>query len=397
MSREILTAINAFSDDIASWRHAFHAHPETYFEETHTAAFIADKLRGWGIDVVEGVGKTGVVGTLKGKRQGQRAIALRSDMDALNIQEKTGVQGASKLPGKMHACGHDGHAAMLLGAARYLAEQRDFAGTVHFVFQPAEEELVGGSAMIKDGLFDRFPCEAIYGMHTRPGFAAGKLSTKRGAMFAAGDRWEITFNGTGGHAGSTPHLATDPTIVLGHFILALQAIVGRNVAPMQPSVLSIGHISAGIAESPGIIPPQVRVIGLSKSFDAFTRDTIERRLRELANTLAAAYGCHAEIDYVRRCPALINCDEQVKIAIAAAIAVAGEENVESNQLARTASDDFAHMLEVKPGAFMMIGNGLAPDGSFHSVHTPLFDFNDEVLALGAAYFVSVVALELGQT
>ncbi len=393
--KSVLDAIKAYEADLVAIRHDIHAHPETGFEEVRTAALVAKTLRGWGIETHEGIAKTGVVGTLKGDRPGQRAVALRADMDALFIDEKTGAAHSSTVPGKMHACGHDGHTTMLLGAARYLAENRDFAGTVHFVFQPAEEGLGGGKLMVEEGLFDRFPADAVYGMHNNPGRPVGEFGIRPGAMMAAADTWTVSFGGTGGHGGSAPHLATDPTVVLAHFILAAQAIVGRNVPSVEPAVISVGHIAAGAAGSPNIIPPEVVVSGTARSYSPAVRDTLERRLRETAEGLAATYGCTAEVHYHRRYPPLINHPEQTAIAAGVAAGIVGADKVATDIPRLTGAEDFSFMLQQRPGAFILIGNGVEPDGSYHYVHTPHYDFNDAIIALGATYWVSLVGHELG--
>jgi hippurate hydrolase len=316
-------------------------------------------------------------------------------MDALFIDEKTGAAHSSTVPGKMHACGHDGHTTMLLGAARYLSENRDFAGTVHFVFQPAEEGLGGGRLMVEEGLFDRFPADAVYGMHNNPGRPVGEFGIRPGAMMAAADTWTVSFGGTGGHGGSAPHLATDPTVVLAHFILAAQAIVGRNVPSVEPAVISVGHIAAGAAGSPNIIPPEVVVSGTARSYSPAVRDTLERRLRETADGLAATYGCTAEVHYHRRYPPLINHPEQTAIAAGVAAGIVGADKVATDIPRITGAEDFSFMLQQRPGAFILIGNGVEPDGSYHYVHTPHYDFNDAIIALGATYWVSLVGHELG--
>jgi len=393
--KDILAAIKAYEDELIAIRRDIHAHPETGFEEVRTAALVAEKLRSWGVETHEGIAKTGVVGTLKGNRPGQRAVALRADMDALFIEEKTGLPYASTVPGKMHACGHDGHTAMLLGAARYLAENRDFAGTVHFIFQPAEEGLGGARVMIEEGLFDRFPADAVYGMHNNPGRAVGEFGIRPGPMMAASDSWTVTFGGTGGHGGSAPHLATDPTMVMAQFILAAQAIVGRNVPPVEPAVISVGHVSGGAIGSPNIIPSEVVVAGTARSYSPKVRDTLERRLREVAEGLAATSGCTAAMHYQRRYPPLVNHAEQTAIAAGVAASIVGADKVDTAMPMRTGAEDFSFMLEKKPGAFIFIGNGVKPDGSSHYVHTPLYDFNDEILALGATYWVTLVGQELG--
>ncbi|MCG7361138.1 amidohydrolase [Roseomonas sp. ACRSG] len=393
MRQSMLEAIKEFEPELVAIRRDIHEHPETRFEEVRTAALVASKLREWGLKVEEGIGKTGVVGTLQGRRPGQRAIGLRADMDALFIQEENDFPHASKVPGKMHACGHDGHTTMLLGAAKYLARNPDFAGTVHFIFQPAEEAGTGAAAMIADGLFDRFPVDAVYGMHNTPGLPVGQFATRPGPILAGADFWGVTFTGTGGHGGSAPHLATDVTVVLGHFLLAVHTILPRNLKPTEPAALSVGHVSGGTYGSPNVMPARVVVRGTARYFRPEAQAVIRQRLEELARTLAAAHGCEAELTYEALCPPTVNAPEKVPVANAAAAALVGQQAVGDFPMS-TGGEDFAFMLQQKPGVFMRIGNGVNADGSFHNVHTPKYDFNDETLALGAAYWASLVQQEL---
>jgi hippurate hydrolase len=395
MSRQIiLDEIRHYEAELVAIRQDIHRHPETRFEETRTAALVAGKLREWGLAVEEGIGKTGVVGTLQGSRPGQRAIALRADMDALFIHEENDFAHASTVPGKMHACGHDGHTTMLLGAARYLAKHPDFGGTVHFIFQPAEEAGTGAAAMIADGLFERFPCDSVYGMHNTPGLAVGKFATRPGPILAGADFWGVTFTGTGGHGGAAPHLATDVTVVLGHFLLAVQTILPRNLRPTEPAALSVGHVSGGSADSPNVMPSRVVVRGTARYFRPEAQAVIKDRLHKLATSLAEMHGCQAEVTYEALCPPTVNTPEKVPVSAAAATALVGEANMGEFAMS-TGGEDFAFMLQKKPGVFMRIGNGVSADGSFHNVHTPKYDFNDDTLVLGAAYWASLVQQELG--
>ena len=394
MDSSVKETLKRYEPELIAIRHDIHRHPEVGFEEVRTARLVADQLREWGIEVAEGIAKTGVVATVRGKRPGQRAIGLRADLDALHISETTGLGYASQAPGKMHACGHDGHTAMLLGAARYLAEHPDFAGTAHFIFQPAEEGLGGGKVMVEEGLFDRFPVDAVYGMHNAPGMPVGKFATRVGPFLAASDSWRVTFHGTGGHGGAGAHMATDATLPVAHFVLALQTIIGRNVPAVETAVASVGHIAGGDAGSPNIIPPEVVVSGTARSYKPEIRDLLQRRITELAHSMAGAYGCTADVHYDRRYPPLVTHAEQTATSVMVASALVGAENVIANAPPITGSEDFAFMLEAKPGGFIMIGNGVAPDGSFHYVHTPRYDFNDEILTLGAGYWVGLVQQEL---
>ena len=380
--------------DLTAIRRDIHRHPETAFEEVRTAQIVADKLQSWGIEVHRGLAQTGVVGTLKGNRPGQKTIGLRADMDALHLQEKNDFAHASVHANKMHACGHDGHTTMLLGAARHLAAAPDFAGTVHFIFQPAEEGLGGARVMIEEGLFEKFPCDTVYGMHNMPGFPVGQFAIRPGPMLAASDSWEVTFKGTGGH-GAMPERGTDPTFVAAQFIVAVQAIVGRNVASNQSAVLSVGHIAAGTHGSPNVIPSEVLIRGTARSFSPAVRSLLERRLAEVAAGIAQAGGCEAVSKYFRRYPPLVNAAEQTAIAVQAAAMTVGAENVESNVTPISGAEDFAFMLEKKPGAYIMIGNGGTGEGGCQNVHSPLYDFSDEIITTGAAYWMNLVQLELG--
>jgi hippurate hydrolase len=380
--------------ELTAIRRDIHRHPETAFQETRTAQIVADKLQAWGIEIHRGLATTGVVGTLKGRRPGQKTVGLRADMDALHLQEKNEFDYASSIPDKMHACGHDGHTTMLLGAARHLAAEPDFAGTVHFIFQPAEEGLGGARVMIEEGLFDKFNCDAVYGMHNMPGFAKGHFAIRSGPMLASSDSWEATFKGTGGH-GAMPERGTDPTYVAAQFIVAVQGIVGRNVAANQSAVLSVGHILAGTPGSPNVIPSEVLIRGTARSFSDDVRALLERRLSEVADGIARAGGCEAVSKYHRRYPALVNAPDQTRIAIEAAALTVGRDNVEANVARIAGAEDFAFMLEKKPGAYIMIGNGGTGEGGCHNVHSPLYDFSDDILTTGAAYWVNLVQVELG--
>jgi len=398
----IVERLAAGQERLAAFRQDLHRHPEMGFQETRTAGLVAARLRELGLAVEEGVAGTGVVATLHGTRpespgsqpEGRRAIALRADMDALPITEATGLPYASAVPGIMHACGHDGHTTMLLAAAEHLARHTDFAGTVHFIFQPAEEGLGGGRRMVEEGLFRRFPVDAVFGLHNEPGLALGRFGLRTGPMLANVDTWSVTFHGTGGH-GAVPHRATDPTQPLAAFIGALQGVIGRNLPAGETGVLSVGHIAGGDARAPNVIPAAVHVSGTGRSFRPAVRETMGRRLHELAEALAAAHGCTADVSYRHDYPALVNTAAEVALAARAAVAVAGADMVDTDYPSITAGEDFAYMLQERPGAFVLVGNGVAADGSFHHVHTPRYDFNDALLPLGAAYWVSLVDHALG--
>jgi amidohydrolase len=395
MTQSILAEVRPLAETLTAIRRDIHAHPEMGLEEHRTAALVAKELREAGLDVTEGVGGTGVVGTLRGNRPGNRAIGLRADMDALAIHEQTGLPHASTVPGTMHACGHDGHTTMLLGAAKALAARPDFGGAVQFIFQPAEEGRGGAAKMVADGLFDRFPCDAVYGMHNGPGLPVGTFKLRSGPMMAAVDFFTVTFRGTGGHGGSTPHLATDVTIAQAHFCLALQNVIGRNVPAVEPAVVSIGSIHGGAATSPNVMPAEIVITGTVRTFSDKVRALMQKRMRELAEAHAAAQGCTAEVEYGEYANVLTNDPDHAARAGRAAAALVGERAVDANAQPITGGEDFADMLRVKPGAFIFIGNGVRDDGSFHAVHTPHYDFNDDIIPLGVGYWVSLVRQELG--
>ncbi len=388
MSDPVLATIAAIQPELVAIRRDLHAHPETGFEEHRTAGIVADRLRAWGLAVAEGVGRTGVVGTLRGRRKGNRAIGLRADMDALNIAEETGLPYASTIAGKMHACGHDGHTAMLLGAAHTLARHPDFAGTVHFIFQPAEEGIGGAAAMLADGLLDRFEAETLWGMHNWPGMPVGQFAIRAGAMMAAGDTWTVTLRGTGGHGGAGAHLATDTSVAMAQFILAAQTIVSRNVPAVQPAVVSVGHVAGGAWGSPNVIPAEMVVRGTARCFDDGVRALLERRLGELARDVAAVHGCTGGLHYERVFDVLNNDAACTDTAVAVATAIAGTEAVETAVTPIGGSEDFAFMLNRRPGSYIMLGNGAS-----QPVHTPRYDFNDAALPLGVRYWVELVRRE----
>jgi len=376
-------------DTLTAWRRHLHAHPELTLHERHTAAFVQAKLTELGVPFVAGIGGHGVVATLT-RGPSNRSVGLRADMDALAIPEATGLPYASTTPGTMHACGHDGHTTMLLAAARVLAEAPDFAGTVQLIFQPAEEGRGGAAAMLADGLFERFPCEAVYGLHNMVGMPVGSFAIRKGAFLATAGQWSVGFTGPGGHGGAAPHLTPDLSVVAAHFILGLQTIVGRNVPPLETAVLSVGHIAGGDADSPNVMPAEIVVSGTARCFSDAVRDLMARRMEELATGLAALHGAGASFKASWGAPALLNHDAQTEVAVAAAAAVPGAQ-VDAEAPPVTGGEDFSLMLRARPGAFMFIGNGMRGG----ALHTPRYDFNDAIIPLGAAYWLSLVTQELG--
>ncbi|HWI25645.1 MAG TPA: M20 aminoacylase family protein [Stellaceae bacterium] len=386
----IVNRIADFHKDLAAWRHELHAHPETAFEEKRTADFVAERLRSFGIEVHRGLAGTGVVGTLRGADPGKRAIALRADMDALHIHEQNGIDYASQNPGKMHACGHDGHTTMLLGAARYLAETRNFTGTVHFVFQPAEENEGGGRVMVQDGLFEKFPVEAVYGMHNWPGMPVGKFALRAGPMMAAFDIFEITVKGKGAHA-ALPHLGIDPVVTAAQIATGLQTIASRSLHPLDSAVVSVTQIHGG--DTWNVIPDEVVLRGTARAFKSEVQDAIEAGIRRIAEGVSASMGASVTVRYERRYPATVNSAAEAEIAAATAAEIAGEVNVDRDLTPTMGSEDFAFMLQAKPGAYLFIGNGR----NAAALHNPHYDFNDEILPIGASYWARLVERVLAKT
>jgi len=376
----VINRIADFQPDMAGWRHDLHAHPEIAFEEHRTADTVARLLQSFGIAVDRGIAKTGVIGTLQGAQPGIRAIALRADMDALPIAEKNGFAHASRHAGHMHACGHDGHTAMLLGAAKYLAETRNFAGTVHFIFQPAEENEGGARLMVEEGVLDRYQVEALYGMHNWPGLPAGQFAIRPGPMMAAFDIFEITIAGRGAHA-AMPHLGIDPVVAAAQIVGGLQTIASRNVDPLAGAVVSVTQIHGG--DTWNVIPDEVVLRGTTRSFDPAVRDALEPAIRRIAEGVCAALGAQVAVRYERRYPPTVNSPAETEIAAATAASLVGGDNVRRDLLPSMGAEDFAFLLEQKPGAYIWIGNGAAANQAM--LHNPHYDFNDEILALGASY------------
>ena len=385
---QIIPRIAEFKNDLVAWRHDIHAHPELGFEESRTSDLVADKLAASGIEVHRGIGKTGIVGVLK-SGMSPRAIGLRADMDALPIEEENDFEYRSRNKGRMHACGHDGHTTMLLGAARYLAETRRFDGTVHFIFQPAEEGLGGAAAMVEDGLFERFPCEAIFGMHNRPHLAEGRFAIRSGPMMAGGGIFDIRVTGRGAH-GARPEAGIDPIVVACHIATALQTIVARNVAPVDTSVVSVTQIHAG--EAYNVIPPEAVLRGTARAFATTTFDLIENNMRRIAEGVASAFGATAEVDFRRNFLPLVNDAQETRFIADVAAELVGPEAVNREGGLVMASEDFSAMLAECPGAYIQIGNGDRPGGC--EVHNPGYDFNDAILPLGASLFARLVERRL---
>jgi len=369
--------------EITGWRRHMHENPELMYDVHETAAFVVDRLKEFGItDITTGIGQTGVVARIKGKSdKSGKVIGLRADMDALPIHETTGLDYASKTPGKMHACGHDGHTAMLLGAAKYLSETRNFDGTAVLIFQPAEEGGAGGLAMCKDGLMDRWDIQEVYGMHNAPGLPVGEFYIRPGALLAAADEFSITITGQGGHA-AAPHEAIDPNLAAAHVVIALQSIASRNVDPLAQVVVSVCTMRND-SGAHNIIPQKVELGGTVRTLDADVRDLTEARLKRIATSTAQAYDCKAEINYERGYPVTMNHEDNTVIAADIAEIVAGK--VERNIPPIMAGEDFSFMLEERPGAYMFIGNGPGA-----TVHHPDYNFNDEAIPAGCSWFAELI-------
>jgi amidohydrolase len=382
----IVNRVAALHGDITEWRHDLHAHPELLYDVHRTAASVAEKLQSFGCDeVVTGIGRTGVVGVIHGRKPAEgafKAIGLRADMDALPIMEATNLPYKSTTPGKMHACGHDGHTAMLLGAARYLAETRNFAGSAVVIFQPAEEGGAGGKAMIQDGLMDRFGIGEVYGMHNYPGLPVGRFGIRPGPLMAAADHLTIDIEGVGGHA-ARPHLSIDTVLVGAEIVSQLQSIVSRNVDPLQSAVVSICMFHAGNADN--VIPQTAQLNGTARSLTPEVQDLIERRIREVVEGVARLHGAKVTLDYRRNYPVLRNHEQQAGFAATVAGQVVGDSRVDTAFAPVMGAEDFSFMLEARPGAFIFVGNG---DSA--GLHHPAYNFNDDVIPVGASYWVKLV-------
>ena len=389
MPHALLDTVAAQAAEFVALRRDIHRHPELGFEEFRTSDLVAERLARWGYAVERGLGGTGVVGQLR-RGCGPKRLGLRADMDALPIVEATGLPHASCHHGVMHACGHDGHTAMLLAAAHHLATQGDFAGTLNLIFQPAEEGQGGALRMMEDGLFAKYPCDAIFAMHNMPGHPQGKLLLRDGAAMASSDHVTITLEGSGGH-GAMPHCAADPVVAGAAIVMGLQSIVARNIDPLHTAVITVGAFQAGDANN---VIPQTATLKLSvRALDRGVRDTLERRITELADLQARSYGVRATVDYQRSYPVLVNTADETNFARRVATELVGADQVELNARPLTGSEDFAFMLEKVPGSYLLIGNGDGSDDATNGghgacmVHNPNYDFNDHNLPIGAAFWV----------
>jgi hippurate hydrolase len=383
----VLSALEARADTFTALRRDIHRHPEIGFQEFRTSDLVAERLALWGYEVTRGLGGTGVVGQLK-RGNGLRKLGLRADMDALPIQETTGLPHASSHAGLMHACGHDGHTAMLLAAAEYLATSAKFDGTLNLIFQPAEESLGGARKMMEDGLFDRFPCDAIFAMHNLPGFRAGQLLLREGATMASSENIQVHIEGKGGH-GAMPHLSADPVVAGSAIVMALQSIVSRNVAPLHMAVITVGSFQAGVANN---VIPQSATLKLSvRALDRNVRELLNQRIVEVVELQAQSYGVSAHVEFVPGYPVLVNTLAETELAREVALALVGENNVVLQTEPLTASEDFAYMLDQVPGSYLFIGNGDVASGGHGAcmVHNPNYDFEDRNIPVGAAFWVAL--------
>ena len=384
----IVNRIADLHDEITAWRHDLHAHPELLYDVHRTAASVADKLKAFGCDeVVTGIGRTGVVGVIRGRKGGSgKAVGLRADMDALPIEEATSLPYKSTVPGKMHACGHDGHTAMLLGAARYLAETRNFAGSAVLIFQPAEEGGAGAKAMLDDGMMERFGIGEVYGMHNYPGMPVGAFGIRSGPMMAAADYVTIDIEGVGGHA-ARPHLGIDTVLVGAQIINNIQSVVSRNVDPLEAAVVSICLFQAGNTDN--VIPQTAKLRGTARSLTPAVQDLLEKRLREVVEGTAKLHGAKVKFNYRRGYPVLKNHAAQTEFAASVAAGIAGKDKVNTSLAPVMGAEDFSFMLNARPGAFIFVGNG---DSA--GLHHPAYNFNDDVIPIGTSYWVKLVETAL---
>ncbi|MGV1794999.1 amidohydrolase [Rhizobium lusitanum] len=382
----ILNRAAELQGEVTEWRRHIHAHPELLYAVENTAAFVAEKLRSFGVDeVVTGIGRTGVVGLIRGKGEG-RTVGLRADMDALPLTEITGKPYASETPGKMHACGHDGHTAMLLGAAKYLAENRNFNGNIAVIFQPAEEGGAGGDAMVKDGMMERFQIAEVYGMHNMPGLPVGHFAIRKGPIMAATDEFTVSIKGLGGHA-AMPHKTIDPIAIGAQIISNLQLVASRSANPLKSVVVSVTKFNAGNAHN--VIPNDASFAGTVRTLDPEMRDLAEQRFKQIVSGIAASHGAEAEIEFQRNYPVTFNHADETDHAIAVAEEIAGAGNVIPDIDPMMGGEDFSYMLLARPGAFIFVGNG-----DTAGLHNPAYDFNDEAIAHGISYWVRLAEQRL---
>ncbi|WP_027487827.1 M20 aminoacylase family protein [Allorhizobium undicola] len=383
----ILNRAEELQPEVAAWRRHLHERPELLFDVHETADFVAQKLREFGCDVVTtGIGRTGVVGLIRGAKGAGPVLGMRADMDALPIAEISGLPWASKVAGKMHACGHDGHTAMLLGAAKYLCETRNFAGSVAVIFQPAEEGGGGGLAMVEDGMMETFGIGEVYGMHNAPGVPLGNFAIRKGSLMAASDTFEIVVSGKGSHA-AQPHLSVDPVLAAAHVVIALQSIVSREIDPLKSLVISVTTAHGGDAYN--VIPMDVKLTGTVRTLLPEIRDFAERRLGEVARATAMAHGAVAEVSYHRGYPVTFNHADETDFAASIAAGVSGQGRVETDMAPKMGAEDFSYMLEARPGAFIFLGVG-----DTANLHHPAYDFNDEAIPYGISYWISLAESRL---
>jgi hippurate hydrolase len=390
----VINRIAEFHEEIKGWRRDIHAHPETAFEEVRTADFVAEKLVAFGLEVHRGLATTGVVGVLEGQSNASgRAIGLRADMDALHIEELNDFRHRSRHDGKMHACGHDGHTAMLLGAAKYLSETRNFDGRVAFIFQPAEENEGGGRVMVEEGLFEKFPVEAVYGLHNMPGMPVGTVSLRSGPAMAAFDIFEIVVTGKGTHA-AMPQLGIDPIVTGAQIVSALQTIASRRTAPIDTVVVSVTQFHAG--DTWNVIPETAVIRGTVRSFNKAIQDQMERDIERMSRAICESQGATMTLRYERRYPALVNTEAETRIAAAVAARVVGEDKVTLGAEPLMGSEDFAYMLQARPGCYVWLGNGTEGGPGGCAVHNPHYDFNDDISVIGASYWATLVEQTLAK-
>jgi amidohydrolase len=385
----IVNRVADLHDEIIAWRRDMHMHPELQYDVHRTAASVAEKLKSFGCDeVVPGIGRTGVVGVIRGRKAGRKAVGLRADMDALPLEEETGLAYKSTVPGKMHACGHDGHTAMLLGAAKYLAETRNFAGTAVVIFQPAEEGGAGAEAMVKDGLITRFGIDEVYGMHNFPGLPVGEFAIRPGPVMASADHIAIELEGKGGHA-ARPQTSIDTILVGAQIINQLQSVVARNVDPLEAAVVSICMFQSGHTDN--VIPQHAKLRGTARALTVEVRDLLRERINAIVEGTAALYGAKAKITYSNGYPVVVNHERETAFAAAVAREIVGKDKVDTDTPPRMAAEDFAFMLNERPGAFIFCGNG---DSA--GLHHPAYDFNDEAIPIGTSYWVRLAESALAE-